>query len=182
MTPGVASEGFEGWVEQLADPLRAKRAYWHLVLTGRDALPAVRAGLGDANADVRAYCAQALDRLVDEESFPLLVQLLDDTDGRVRWHALHALACDRCKETACRPSKAEVLGPAILRLREDPSRHVRAIAAEVVGRWVHEDEAAATALIEARDLDPEPTVRKKAGWYAPGGSIHRKTAPRQRSG
>jgi hypothetical protein len=26
--------------------------------------------------------------------------------------------------------------------------------------------------------DPVPAVRKKAGWYAPGGSIHRRTAPR----
>lgn len=182
MAPGVASEGFAGWVEQLADPLRAKRAYWHLVLTGPAARPAVRAGLGHANADVRAYCAQALDRLVDEASFPDLVQLLDDPDARVRWHALHALACDRCKETACRPSKAEVLGPAIRCLRDDPSRHVRAVAAEVVGRWVHEDEAAATALVAARDRDPAPAVRKKAGCYAPGGTIHRKTAPRPRSG
>jgi hypothetical protein len=41
------------------------------------------------------------------------------------------------------------------------------MAAEV-GRWVHGDEVAAAALVEARDLDREPMVRKKAGWYAPG--------------
>lgn len=46
----------------------------------------------------------------------------------------------------------------------------------MVGRWVHGDEAAAAALAEARDLDPAPMVRKKAGWYAPGGTIYRRTA------
>jgi hypothetical protein len=50
------------------------------------------------------------------------------------------------------------------------------MAAEVVGRWVHGDEVAAAALVEARDLDREPMVRKKAGWYAPGGPIYQRTA------
>lgn len=179
MRPTGEPDDISGWIEQLADPLRARRAYWHLVRAGAPALPAVRAGLRHRNADVRSHCAQALDHLVDEESFALLVELLDDEDDRVRWHALHALACDRCKDNACRPSMSTVLGPAIRCLRDDPSRHVRAIAAEVVGRWAHEDERAARALVEARDLDTAPTVRKKAAWYAPGGTIYRKTAPKQ---
>ncbi|MEU7692753.1 HEAT repeat domain-containing protein [Microbispora hainanensis] len=31
-----------------------------------------------------------------------------------------------------------------------------------------------TAMLD----DPSSAVRKKAGWYAPGGPIHRRTAPR----
>ena len=50
------------------------------------------------------------------------------------------------------------------------------MAADVVGRWAHGDEAAAAALVDARDLDPDPMVRKKASWYAPGGPIYRRTA------
>jgi hypothetical protein len=34
-------------------------------------------------------------------------------------------------------------------------------------------------LIAARDGDAEPTVRKKASWYAPGGTIYAKTRPRR---
>lgn len=173
----MENDDFLGWVVLLADPLRARRAYWHLVASGEDALPAVRAGLRDANPDVRMYCARALDHLVDAESFPDLVAMLDDPDPRVRWDTLHALACDRCKDTACRPVKRDVLSRAITVLRHDRSRHVRAMAAEVVGRWVHEDPSAASALCNARDNDPEPSVRKKAGWYAPGGTIYRKTQP-----
>ena len=172
-----APRDFPGWVARLADPLRARQAFWQLVVSGADALPAVRDGLGHPNAEVRMYCTKALDHLVDTDSFPQLVAMLDDPDDRVRWDALHALACDRCKENDCRPDKREVLPLAIRLLRNDPSRHVRGMAAEVVARWVHTDEAAADALIEARDTDPAPTVRKKASWHAPGGPIHRKTRP-----
>jgi HEAT repeat protein len=174
----IEHDNFTGWVALLGDPIRAKRAYWHLLLSGQRALPAIRDGLGDANADVRMYCTKALDHLVDEESWGELVALLDDADERVRVEALHALACDRCKVNTCRPDKETVLPRAVRLLRDDPSKHVRARAAGLVGRWVHVDHTAATALVAARDLDPEPSVRKKAGWYAPGGTIFDKTRPR----
>ena len=163
---------------QLATPHRAQRAYWHLVLTGPSALPAVRRGLTDNNADVRHLCVKALDHLVDEDSFPQLIGMLHDDDWRVRRDALHALACDRCKENACRPEISAVLSPAIALLRTDPEKHVRAMAAEVVGRWVHTDASAEAAVVAARDGDDDPSVRKKAGWYAPGGPIHGRTRPR----
>jgi HEAT repeat protein len=174
----VERDDFTGWVGLLRDPVRARSAYWHLLGSGDAALPAIRSGLEDANADVRMYCAKVLDHLADEDSFPALVAMLDDPDERVRWDTLHALACDRCKDTVCRPDKDDVLPRAVHMLRADPSRHVRAIAVEVVGRWVHTDQTAVDALVEARDSDPEPSVRNKAGWYAPGGTIHRKTQPR----
>src|SRR5436309_1086255 len=81
----VDADDFTGWVTLLGDPVRAKRAYWHLVLSGELALPAVRDGLRHENADVRMYSAKALDHLVDEESFPDLVSMLEDPDQRVRW-------------------------------------------------------------------------------------------------
>ncbi len=163
------------WVELLADAIRAKRAYWHLVLSGQAALPAIRTGLRHYSADVRMYCAKALDHLVDDDSFPDLIAMLEDSDARVRKDALHALACDRCKANTCRPDKSEVLPRAIRLLRSDSSKHVRSVAAEAVGRWVRDDATAASALTDARDTDPEPSVRKKAGWYAPGGTIYLKT-------
>src|SRR6185295_5916220 len=45
----------------------------------------------------------------------------------------------------------------------DPDAHVRAMAAELVGKFVHTDGRAVTALETARAQDPSPTVRKKAG-------------------
>ena len=51
---------------------------------------------------------------------------------------------------------------------------------EQLGPSVHRSAAVARALERARDHDPHPTVRKVASWYAPGGPIHRKLAPRPR--
>ncbi len=104
--------------------------------------------------------------------------MLDDESPKVRVAALHALACERCKQDACRPSEAAVLPPATRLLRGDPDAHVRAMAVELVGAFAHNRQEAAEALIEARQHDPSPAVRKKAGWYAPGGVIHRRTAAR----
>ena len=174
----VDHEDYPGWVDQLADPLRARRAYWHLVLSGAPALPAVREGLRHPDGEVRDYCTKALDHLVDRDTYPLLVAMLDDPDHRVRVDALHALACDRCKNDGCRPAKEDLLDGAVRLLRADPHKHVRAMAVEVVGRWVHTDSLASRVLIDSRDNDPEPSVRKKAGWYAPGGTIYRRTAPK----
>jgi HEAT repeat protein len=176
----VEPDDFPGWVEQLADPARAKRAYWHLVGNGPDALAAVRAGLAHPHWTVRDYCTKALDHLADADSFGALVGLLDDPHPRVRADALHAIACDRCNASVCRPTKGGVLPAAIRLLTCDPNGGVRCHAVEVVGRFAHGDGDAAAALIAARDADASPTVRKKAGWYAPGGPIYLRTAQRRR--
>lgn len=178
MPADPAPHDVDVWVALLADPLRHRRASWHLVLSGAAALDAVRRGVDHPDAAVRRGCATVLDHLADEASFPVLVDLLADEDSGVRVSALHALACDRCKDDSCRPSQADVLDPAGRLLAGDPDAHVRAMAVEVVGRWVHTDPRAAAMLTAARDGDPSPAVRKKAGWYAPGGSVHRRTAPR----
>jgi HEAT repeat protein len=175
----VDNNDFAGWVAQLADPVRAKRAWWHLVVSGPRALAAVRAGLADTDPVVRDYCVKALDHLADADAFGDLIALLGDPSPRVRADALHAIACDRCKTTSYRPAKAEVLPLAIELLAHDPNGGVRSTAAEVVGRYAHDDPGAATALIAARDGDASPTVRKKAGWYAPGGPIYLRTAKRR---
>lgn len=171
---------FPRWVALLADPVRANRAYWHLVLSGRPALPAVRDGLSSQDDAVRRWSTKALDHLVDETAYPALIEMLDDPVPAIRVEALHALACDRCKDDGCRPAPHDVLSKAIELVTSDPDAHVRAYACELVGRWVHTHPDAADALAHVRDTDPSPAVRKKAGWHAPGGTIHRRTTPRSR--
>lgn len=178
MTGFPDDHDFPAWVALLADPLRATRAYWHLVLSGSAALAAVQFGLTSTAATVRRGCTKVLDHLADAESFPILVDMLADPDPHVRREGLHALACDRCKDDTCRPDAAAVLPHAIRLLLHDEDRHVRAGAVELVGRWVHTHPEAADALINARDNDAASNVRKAAGWFAPGGAIHRRTLPR----
>ncbi|EDY58139.1 conserved hypothetical protein [Streptomyces sviceus ATCC 29083] len=107
-----------------------------------------------------------------------LTAMADDPDARVRIAAFHALACDRCKDDACAPGAEQVLEPALRHLADDPDPQVRMRAAELVGKFAHTDERAVMALEASRAGDPSPAVRKKAAWYAPGGTIHRRTAPR----
>jgi HEAT repeat protein len=162
----------------LGDPQRAVAAYHELLRRGKDAADAIRAGLHHENPAVREGCCRLLDHLVDTDSMGQLIAMADDSDARVRIAAFHALACDRCKGDTCAPGAGQVLEPALRHLASDPDAHVRAMAAELVGKFVHADSRAVTALDTARAQDPSPVVRKKAGWFAPGGTIYRRTVPR----
>ena len=180
MRPPAANDFF-GWVERLAIPHHNREAFWHLVLSGPTALDAVRAGLAHDDAAVRAGCTSVLDHLVDEASWDDLVEMLDDESTEVRVYAIHALSCDRCKDNGCAPTKASVLPHAIRLLQTDDAPLVRAIAIEVAGRWVHEDPDALDAIVKTMETDPNPSVRKKASWFAPGGARYEKTKPKVRS-
>ena len=165
-------------IEQLGIPHRRMAAYRELLALGPAALPSVRAGLKHANRAVRSLCVFFLDHYLTPEVLLDLIAMLDDPHPRVRLVALHALACDRCKEGDCRPEEGAVLPRALAILANDPDPHVRAMAIELIGRFVHTSVEAECALLSAKADDPSPAVRKKAGWYAPGGTIHRRTAPR----
>jgi HEAT repeat protein len=176
MATGELSAGV--LVELLADPHRSFRAYQRLIELGSQATAAVREGLRHPSARVREYCCQVLDHTMDMASAPALILALSGPAGRVRIAAAHALACDRCKNDACQPAAADVLAPAISMLASDPDPHVRATAIELAGRWVHSHPAACQAIEQAAAHDPSPAVRKKASWYAPGGTIYCRTKPR----
>ncbi|MER6566150.1 HEAT repeat domain-containing protein [Streptomyces sp. NPDC001093] len=156
----------------LGDPRRTTAAYRELLRRGEHAVGAIRAGLRDGNPAVREGCCRLLDHLVDTDSMGELVAMADDSDARVRIAAFHALACDRCKGDTCAPGADQVLAPALHHLAADPDPHVRAMAAELVGRFARSDARAAAALLASQADDPSPAVRKKAGWYAPGGPIY----------
>jgi HEAT repeat protein len=176
-----ADTDFFAWVERLAITHHHREAFWHLVLSGPPALEAVRCGLAHDDASVRKGCAGVLDHLVDDESWPDLLDALDDPDAEVRTMVLHALSCDRCKEAGCSPTKATVLPRAIDRLLNDPVPSVRHHAAGVVGRWVHDDPDALAAIVAAMDNDPNSGVRKTVSWFAPGGPRFEKTKPKVRA-
>ena len=168
----------EALVSCLGDPQRAVAAYRELLRRTEDAVGAIRVGLHHENPAVREGCCRLLDHLVDTDSMGELIAMADDPDARVRIAAFHALACDRCKGDTCAPGADRVLEPALRHLASDPDPHVRAMAAELVGKFVHTDVRAVAALETSTAQDRSPTVRKKAGWFTPGGSIYARTAPR----
>ncbi|MFD4657750.1 HEAT repeat domain-containing protein [Kitasatospora sp. NPDC058444] len=169
----------EALVTCLGDPQRMVAAYRELLRRGRSALAAVRAGLEHEDAAVREGCCRLLDHLVDTASMGLLIAMADDPDAGVRTAAFHALACDRCKGDTCAPGADRVLEPALRHLAEDPDPQVRARAAELAGRFAHTEPRAVAALRAAHDRDPSPAVRKKSGWYIPGGTVYERGAARR---
>jgi HEAT repeat protein len=175
---GFTRTDSQALVSCLGDPQRAVQAYHELLRRGQDATGAIRVGLQHEDPAVREGCCRLLDHLVDTDSMGQLIAMAEDPDARVRIAAFHALACDRCKGDTCAPGAGQVLEPALRHLASDPDAHVRAMAAELAGKFVHTDGRAVTALERSRAQDPSPVVRKKAGWFTPGGTIYQRTAPR----
>jgi HEAT repeat protein len=165
-------------VGELGIPHRTKQAFRSLLAAGAAATPAVRRGLTHPDARVRAECCNVLDHFLDAAALPELVANLDDPSAHVRDRALHALSCDRCKEGECRPAEDEVIAAALRLLRQDPDRYVRKSAAGALGPAVHRRAAVLDALMTARASDPDPLVRKVAGWYCPGGPIYERLRPK----
>jgi HEAT repeat protein len=158
---------------------RAKAALRELMRRGADTTDALRRGLNSPNPRVREGCCIVLDHHLDALAVPELVANLDHEDARVRRWAMHALACDRCKEGECRPGEDDSIPLAMRALFEDPEYHVRKEAAALLGPSAHSRPEVIDALRRAHAQDPHPLVRKVSGWHIPGGPIFERTAPRR---
>lgn len=163
---------YDSIVADLGVPHRTRQAVRALMAAGPDATPAVRRGLKHSDARVLAECCNVLDHFLDEAALPELVANLSDPDSHVRARALHALACDKCKEGSCRPAENDVIPIAIRLLREDPDRFVRVSAVQALGPATHRRADVLEVLVDARVRDADPLVRKVAGWYCPGGAVY----------
>ncbi len=156
-------------VAMLAKPHRRKAAMRKLMAAGRGATEAVRAGLAHEEPEVRIACCKVLDRFMDEAALPELIANVAHAHPGVRAWAIPALACDRCKEGACRPGEEGVIPVVAHALLHDDDRRVRQQAAGLLGPSVLRSDAAKAAIAQAHEHDPHPAVRKVAGWWVPGG-------------
>ena len=169
---------FARWVEELGIAHRAQAALRGLMDAGPQATPLVRQGLQHPNPDVRVGCCKVLDHFLDESALPELIENLAHPDEEVRSWALHALACDKCKEGVCRPGEADVIPIAVQMLLTDQSRRVRQMAAGLLGPSVHRRPDVLQALEQARQQDEHPVVRKIASWFTPGGPRYEQLRPK----
>jgi hypothetical protein len=97
----------------------------------KEKLEALIWGLEHDNAVVRWMCLEHLDAHPDPSAIPHIVRRLDDPVPRVRWHAVHALACDACKDGASFLS-FDVLDRLRHAAAADASQRVRRYAAQVL--------------------------------------------------
>jgi HEAT repeat protein len=149
------------WVELLGVTTRRAAARQHLLGLGARAVPALRRGMHHEDPAVRLACAGLLDRLADDDSIEDLVAALDDPDVAVVRRALHALACDACKEGACRPGE-ELFVPKALELLRDPDADVRAGAIDTLGKVIGRRPDVAAALADVAEHDPVRGMREMA--------------------
>jgi HEAT repeat protein len=156
-----AATDFDGWVAQLANSERRRRAKIYLREAGQPAVPAVRRGMHHPKAIVRRLCASILDHLADEAALVDLVAALDDEDPGVLKRSLHALACDRCKENECRPAE-DLFVPRALELLHHHNPDVRASAIDTLGKVVARRPDAAHALADVACHDRDAGLRDMA--------------------
>ncbi|HXY91491.1 MAG TPA: HEAT repeat domain-containing protein [Acidimicrobiia bacterium] len=157
-----AGSDFDGWVRLLGIAHARQHAKRHLLAAGPAALPALRRGLGDRNPVVRQFCVALLDHLVDEDAIPDLIAALDDEDPVVCARALHALACDACKQNECRPGDDAFVPRAFELLRDHPDTTVRAAAINALGQVGRRRPDVAAALAIAGDGEPDSGLRRMA--------------------
>ena len=175
---GTSSTNYFELVDCLAVKHRKKEALRYLMAGRFDATPALRLGLRNENPNIRIGCCMVLDHFMDDAALPELIENLQHPNPGVRAWAIHALACDRCKEGVCRPGEDDVIPMAIAMLQEDDSKGVRQMAAGMLGPSVHRSKVALAALQKANIEDPSPVVRKIAGWWIPGGTCYNKLKPK----
>lgn len=149
---------FDGWVGLLGSDRQRQAARLHLLANGTRAVPAIRRGLHHADPTVRRLCVNLLDRLVDDDAVPDLVGALHDTDPSVVGRALHALACDACKEGTCRPAD-ELFVPRAVELLRDPNPDVRAAAIDALGKVADRGGDVVGVLAAALAAESDPGLR-----------------------
>lgn len=117
-------------------------------ITAADAVPALLKILGDDDSDLRAAATQALANIGDQTACAAAVALLNDSDFRVRYHAIALLK--RAKYSA---GAAAVLQC----LEKDPSPSVRANAIQCLGAL-----RATNAIPAIRRAAQDPDLRPVA--------------------
>ena len=156
-----AGSDYDGWVRLLARDGTRRRAKAHLWRSGMATVPALRRGLQHPSAHVRRVCVNLLDHFLDAAAVGDLVAAMDDPDASVAGRAIHALACDACKEGECRPGEEEWVPRALALLDgADPDR--RAAAIDALGKVAGHRPDVAAALREAAARDADPGLRSMA--------------------
>jgi HEAT repeat protein len=150
--------------EALGDP--DFRVRWHAAAAlmqlgrgARQAAPALRRAMDDAEWPVRNAAGRALEDVADEESVPMLAEALTDPSAETRYHAARALA-------RVGPGSAGAV-PVLTAALRDPDWEVRMESAWALASVGGAGAASEPALLAAL-RDPDPQVRASAAWGLAG--------------
>ena len=134
----------------------------HLVEHGTYTLviDALLRGVDHPSARTRFLTAQAMDHFADARCVEPLRRLLHDPIPRVRWAALHSLACEACKLEPM-PAAEDLVSALVDMALYDPSIKVRRVAACELEKACP-DARAITALETLLAKDPDRAIRRNA--------------------
>jgi HEAT repeat protein len=141
-------------VAEFANGENRMAAFLALYARGKEALPAVRAGLKHADWNIRRWCASLADNFADADLFRALVPLLHDPKSEVRVWAVHSLSCESCKDG---PNPVDAVPLLLERIESDPNMRVRRQAAAMLA---HHRSPDARVLPVFKRIMAEETDRK----------------------
>jgi HEAT repeat protein len=124
-------------VAEFANGQNRMPAFLALYSRGKEAVPAIRAGLTHSDWNIRRWCASLADNFADAELFRALVPLLDDPKAEVRVWAVHSLSCETCKDG---PNPIDAVPLLLDRIASDVSMKVRRQAASMLAHHRSPDE------------------------------------------
>jgi HEAT repeat protein len=117
-------------------------------------------GVDHPSAHTRFLTAQAMDHFADARCVEPLRRLLHDPIPRVRWAALHSLACEACKLEPM-PAAEDLVSDLVAMALHDPSIKVRRVAAYELGKACP-DARAITALETLLAKGTDRAIRRNA--------------------
>ncbi len=139
------------------------------------------AAVGHPDARVRRRCLEVLDHEASDVSGPTFRQALGDPVPAVRVHAVHGLACERCRSgPLCATDLARVAAALLALVADDPSPKVRHAAVAAVAPLVDRHRPVRDALDHVAAHDPDPLVRIGAGAARAGRLVPSRRALRRR--
>jgi HEAT repeat protein len=116
-------------VAEFANGQNRMPAFLALYSRGKQAVPAIRAGLSHSDSNIRRWCASLADNFADADLFRALVPLLNDPKAEVRVWAVHSLSCETCKDG---PNPVDAVPLLLDRIESDVSMKVRRQAASML--------------------------------------------------
>ena len=120
----------------------------------------MRAAVSHPDPWARRSCLSFLDHYANDESAAVFAAALADPVATVRKHALHGLACERCRATEL--PVPQVVPELVRVLAEDTSADVRQGAVPILFGLQARDPRVRPALTRAAEADPDPLVRTAA--------------------
>lgn len=139
------------------------------------------AAVGHPDARVRRRCLQVLDHEASDASVATFRRALGDPVPAARVHAVHGLACERCRSgPLCGADVATVAADLLALLAHDPSPKVRHAAVAALAPLADRHPTARDALGHAAAHDPDALVRAGAVVARAGRVVPSRRALRRR--